>query len=180
MVPAAAAFRDTSRHQDGQEWVINLIEAIGKELPWGRNEEWNGLFEIGIGGTYKCTAGHLQQRRPEVLSMLSLGIVSMVTGQKLITTVEVLKNYFHQEEMEKHCDEEGCGAEHATVSSRITFHPQLLILQYKRFLGPGNKVEHPVQGFTDLNINGHMYGLVGLMVHQGKEMATGHYTSVTR
>ena len=112
--------------------------------------------------------------------MLSLGIVSMVTGQKLTTTVEALKNYFDQEELEKHCDEDGCGAVHATSSSCITFHPQLLILQYKRFLGPGNKVKHHVQGVTDLSINRIMYGLVGLMLHLGEEMATGHYMAVSR
>ena len=139
-VPAAGAFMDTSRHQDGQEWVNTLIEAIEKELPLGRKEEWKGLFEIGIGGTFECTAGHIHPKRPEVLNMLQLGIVSRVTGQQLITTVQALHNFFDEELLEKNCAEEGCGAVQATSSSYITFYPQLLILQYKRFLGPGNKV----------------------------------------
>lgn len=179
-VPAAAAFTDTNRHQDGQEWVLTLIEAIGKELPVGRNEEWMGLFEIGIDGTYECTAGHLQLRRPEVLSVLQLGIVSQVTGQPLITTVQALENFFHPELLEKHCTEEGCGAVEATSRTRISVHPQLLMLQYKRFLGPDNKDDHPLSGSTVLNINDIKYELVGLLLHLGKEMATGHYMAVTR
>jgi hypothetical protein len=100
MVPAAVAFQDTNRHQDGQEWVITLIEAIGKELPLGQKEEWQDLFEIGIGGTYECTAGHVYTKRPEVLSMLQLGIISLVTGQQLITTVQALHNFFNDELLE--------------------------------------------------------------------------------
>ena len=189
MVPAAVAFNDTSRQQDGQEWVMCLIEAIEKELPLGRKQEWMGLFEIGISGTYECTAGHLKVRMPEVLSMLQLGIISQVTGRPLITMVQAMENYFSEEVLEKNCAEEGCGAVQATSSNHITFHPQLLILHYKRFLGPGigpdadagpRKVKHPVSGLADLNMNGIKYGLVGLVVHLGEHMATGHYMAVTR
>ena len=180
MVPAAVAFEDTNRHQDGQEWVITLIEAIRMELPLGRMEEWNGLFEISIGGTYKCTAGHLQPKRTDVLSMLQLGIIGRVTGQPLISIIQVLENYFEEELLEKDCSAEGCEVVQAISSSRMTHHPKLLILQYKRFLGPGNKLKHPVSSTVNLNINGIQYKLVGLLLHLGEEDVTGHYASVTR
>ena len=180
MVPAAVAFQDTNRHQDGQEWVITLIEAIGKELPLGRKEEWGGFFEIGIGGTYRCTAGHIQPKMPAVRSALQLGIMDKMTGQPLLSMVQALKNYFTKELIEKNCAEEGCCAVQATSGSRITFHPKLLIIQYNRFLGPGNKIKHPVSGTINLKINGIQYELVGLLLHLGEEDSTGHYISVTR
>ena len=180
MVPAAVAFEDTNRHQDGQEWLITLIKVITMELPQGRVEEWKNLFEISIGGTYKCTAGHLQPKRPDVLSMLQLSIIGRVTGQPLTTIVQVLENYFGEELLEKNCSNEGCNAVQTTASSRITCYPKLLILQYKRFLGPGNKVKHPVSSTVNLNINNIHYKLVGLLLHMGEEDDTGHYVSVTR
>ena len=180
MVPAAIAFEDTNRHQDGQEWVITLIEAIGKELPLGRKEEWMGLFEIGIGGTYKCTAGHIQPKRPEVHSTLQLGIIGKTTGHPLLTMDQAVQDYFSKELLEKNCPEEGCDAVQATSSSHITFLPKLFILQYKRFLGPGYKIKHPLSSTVDYNIANIQYELVGLLVHLGEEDDTGHYVSVTR
>jgi uncharacterized UBP type Zn finger protein len=180
MVPAAIAFEDTNRHQDGQEWVITLIEAIGKELPLGRKEEWGGIFEIGIGGTFKCTAGHIQLKMPDVLSVLQLGIIGKATGHPILTMDQAVQHYFSEELMEKNCSEEGCNAVKATSSSHITFLPKLLILQYNRFRGPGYKIKHPVSGTINYNLNDIQYKLVGLLVHLGEEDDTGHYVSVTR
>jgi hypothetical protein len=39
MVQATVTFEDTNYQQNGQKWLITLIEAIGKELPLGRKEE---------------------------------------------------------------------------------------------------------------------------------------------
>jgi hypothetical protein len=133
-----------------------------------------------MGGAYECPAGHVQPKRPVVLPTLQLSIINQMTGQPFDTLEQVLKNYFNQELLAKTCTEEGCGEVQVTSSSWIAFHPQLFILQYKRFLGPGNKVKDPVHGTVTLDMNGNQYGLVGLLLHLEEEDATGHYMSVTR
>ena len=184
MHTASVGFQDTNRHQDGQEWVNNLIDAIGNELPMGQKEEWKALFDIGIGGAYKCTAGHLQLKMLENHSALKVGIIDKFTGEKLLTTEQVMKNEFKKEKMDKKCNIERCGEVKAISSSHITSHPKLLILQYKRYQystnGTITKVKHSVRGTINLNISGIQYELVGLMQHLGEDLETGHYISVTR
>jgi uncharacterized UBP type Zn finger protein len=183
LVPAADAFLDTNRQQDGQEWVIALIEAIEKELPVDQKKEWKSLFEIDIGGTYKCTANHLQPKMTQVFSMVQLAIINKLTSKELLTIEQALNNEFNMEKMDKNCNEKGCVAVKTTSSSRITSHPKLLIIHYKRYIWDGTKatkIKHSVSSNIILNIYGIHYELVGLMQHLGEDWETGHYISVTR
>jgi uncharacterized UBP type Zn finger protein len=184
MVPAAVAFKDTNRHQDGNEWVGALVEAIENELPLEQKEEWKALFNFGIGGSYKCTpAGHTQPKGQAVFSTLRLEILDEKTKQPLTTMDHALMSYFADEQIEKLCHEEGCDAIEAIQKNFITYEPSLLLIQYKRFSHLGTqltKLTHPVRGNTTIQLNKTRYELVGVLQHLGEEFATGHYTSVTR
>ena len=179
-MPAAHAFRDTERHQDGQEWVDLLIEAIGEELPPDQKEQLNGHFHLGIEELFKCPDGHLQPKRLAPIYTLQLPILDKETGQPLITLDEALASYFADESIEKTCNVNGCGAQKVIKESKISLHPNLLKIQYKRFHGTGNKIGHHVSANPVLKLDDSRYELVSLLEHRGEEFSQGHYTSITR
>ena len=47
-VPAVDDFKDESRHHDAQEWISNLMDAVGDTLPAALGEQWRQLYNIGV------------------------------------------------------------------------------------------------------------------------------------
>lgn len=177
---AARAFQDTERHHDGQEWVDLLIEAIGDDLAPEQKVKFDGHFHLGIEELFKCQADHLQPKRLAPLYTLQLAILDKETGQPLITLDEALASYFADECIEKICNTNGCSAQEVIKESKISLHPNLLKIQYKRFHRTGNKIGHHVSANPVLKLNDIQYELVSLLEHRGEEFSNGHYISITR
>ena len=59
--------------------------------------------------------------------------------------------------------------------------PEVLLIQYMRFVGgDGRKLIHDIQGGTSHMVNGVYYRLMGVLVHEGQSMQSGHYYTITR
>ena len=132
LVPAAAAFNNTQQQQDGTEWIITLIEAIGNELEGHLKAEWEDLFKVEVIEHYECTNNsHKENKQVPAATSLQLPIVHVETGEPLTSLKEILLSYFGQEQLDKRCF---CGATTCWKHLRLARHPTLLLLQYKRFV----------------------------------------------
>ena len=74
-----------------------------------------------------------------------------------------------------------CGDKKALKRTRITAMPKVLLIQLMRFNGAtGAKVDQPISGDFHVSVGGAEYELVGVLVHTGRSIESGHYYTVTR
>ena len=76
-VPAVKDFSNEARHHDAQEWVTNLMDAVGNLLPFELGQQWRQLYSISITADYVCDGPehHRVTKAPSVRSVLSVPVL---------------------------------------------------------------------------------------------------------
>ena len=76
-VPAVEGFSEEGLHHDAQEWVTNLMDAVGNLLPFELGQQWRQLYSIGITVDYVCDGPehHRVTKAPSMKSVLSVPVL---------------------------------------------------------------------------------------------------------
>ena len=89
-----------------------------------------------------------------------------------------LDKQFEEEVVERRCQK--CTSTRSIRREIITEYPEVLVLQYMRFNSGLYKIGHDIFSNNWLKLNNVMYQLIGIVVHIGEAMNSGHYYSITR
>lgn len=120
-VPAVVGFEDEARHHDAQEWVTNLMDAVGDLLPYQLGQQWRNLFNVGITVEYVCDGPehHRVIKDQSMKSVLSVPVMDD-DERPIYNIIAAIK-----EELRLQWVTRGCGddcnskmsAEHSTITS---------------------------------------------------------------
>ena len=176
MMPEAAKFRNGTQ-EDASEWIIILLQAIENVLErYGHNLSifFRSKFSLGLDVTYKC-----KDMDHENIGVYQEEMILQLTVVHSNTLPNIIEYYFKPELVEKRC--QNCSCKYATKYLHISKSPEVLIIQYLRFLQAGNmKNTNQINADIDLNFNGIQYKLTGILIHLGATMNSGHYICITR
>ena len=76
-MPAVEGFSDEARHHDAQEFVTNLMDAVGNLLPFELGQQWRQLYSIGITADYVCDGPehHRSMATRQMVGMLHVPVM---------------------------------------------------------------------------------------------------------
>ena len=157
----------TTAQQDANEFILKLIEIIGKELPEDKfNKVFNGRIKTIIKG---------QGKRVEKTE--KLGIMPLDLDKSIVKALQVLGS----EESISYTFEGDSDQKPATISKLIEELPQLFIVQLKRFSYDYDRQRRiKNRAKTDITetfkFMDKTYELSALVMHKGSA-ESGHYTS---
>ena len=129
-VPAVADFDDESRHHDAQEWVSNLMDAVGDCLPSELGEQWRKLYNIGVTAEYVCDGpGHHRAIKAEVKQSL-LSVPVLDEDRRPIENIDAaIAEELHLQWVPRRCSE--CDSQMSAEHSTITSCPEVSLPLYQ-------------------------------------------------
>ena len=129
-VPAVADFDDESRHHDAQEWVSNLMDAVGDCLPSELGEQWRKLYNIGVTAEYVCDGpGHHRAIKAEVKQSL-LSVPVLDNDRRPIENIDAaIAEELHLQWVPRRCSE--CDSQMSAEHSTITSCPEVSLPLYQ-------------------------------------------------
>ena len=129
-VPAVADFDDESRHHDAQEWVSNLMDAVGDCLPSELGEQWRKLYNIGVTAEYVCDGpGHHRAIKAEVKQSL-LSVPVLDDDRRPIENIDAaIAEVLHLQWVPRRCSE--CDSQMSAEHSTITSCPEVSLPLYQ-------------------------------------------------
>ena len=125
-VPAVEGFGDEDRHHDAQEWVSNLMDAVGDLLPYQLGQQWRNLFNVGITAEYTCD-GPEQHRIIKDQSMKSVLSVPVMDDDErpIYNIIAAIEEELRLQWVPRTCDDCKCNSEVSAEHSSITSCPEV-------------------------------------------------------
>ena len=127
-VPAVEGFSDEARHHDAQEWVTNLMDAVGNLLPLEQGQRWRQLYSIGITADYVCDGPdhHRVIKAPSMKGVLSVPV--MDADKRPIRNInDAIEEELSLQWIERRCDQDNCNSKWSAEHSTITLCPEVSI-----------------------------------------------------
>ena len=120
-VPAVVGFEDEARHHDAQEWVTNLMDAVGDLLPYQLGQQWRNLFNVGITVEYVCDGPehHRVIKDQSMKSVLSVPVMDD-DERPIYNIIAAIKEELRLQWVTRGCDDDcnsKMSAEHSTITS---------------------------------------------------------------
>ncbi|CAD8108441.1 unnamed protein product [Paramecium sonneborni] len=149
------------------------------------------LFHGQLNSFIKCPKCDKTSQHQDPFYDLSLPLVNKNFMQRKLTIQECLSNYFKEEMIEGGWTCSFCNQKFKSIKRRvkITFAPNILVLQLKRFQSfpQQKKIKEPVIADMELNIKNFCapeiietkYELQAMIVHSGT-IDQGHYVAVVK
>ena len=125
-VPAVEGFGEEARHHDAQEWVSNLMDAVGDLLPYQLGQQWRNLFNVGITAEYTCD-GPEQHRIIKDQSMKSVLSVPVMDDDErpIYNIIAAIEEELRLQWVPRKCDDCKCNSEVSAEHSSITSCPEV-------------------------------------------------------
>ena len=122
VLPRVRYFRATVQQQDGQEFIVALMEALKEVISDREMDQHEALLLVGTDKILECSAPqqHLSLKPQEVDEVLSLPVVHQDTGEPLVSVSSCLQQYLAREKVDRRCHVENCSSEEALQYSRIS------------------------------------------------------------
>ena len=119
-MPAVEGFSDEARHHDAQEFVTNLMDAVGNLLPFELAQQWRQLYSIGITADYVCDGPehHRVTKAPSMKSVLSVPVLD--ADKRPIGNInDAINQELSLQWVKRDCDHcnSKWSAEHSTITS---------------------------------------------------------------
>ena len=123
-VPAVEDFGDESRHHDAQEWISNLMDAVGDTLPAALGEQWRQLYNIGVTAEYVCDGPeHHRVIKAEVKQSL-LSVPVLDDDKRPIKNIEAaIAEELRLQWVPRRCSD--CNSQMSAEHSAITSCPEV-------------------------------------------------------
>ena len=119
-MPAVDGFKDGARHHDAQEWVTNLMDAVGDLLPYELGQQWRRLHNIGITADYVCDGPehHRDIKEQSMKTVLSIPVMDDYE-QPIYNIIDAIKEELSLQWVTRKCDNctSKTSAEHSTITS---------------------------------------------------------------
>ena len=119
-VPAVDGFSEEGLHHDAQEWVTNLMDAVGNLLPFQLGQQWRQLYSISITADYVCDGPehHRVTKAPSMRSVLSVPVLDD-DRRPLENINDAIKEELSLQWVPRRCERcnSQMSAEHSTITS---------------------------------------------------------------
>ncbi len=144
---------------------------------------WYNLFNFNYTITHEC-CNNSDHRSKDITSNIILRLpVRDDDGRAIPTLNHSVDQLFKKRIIHKNC--EVCGDNtRFKKEEQITGIPEVLVVQYMRFshyVGDGvHKIDDDIFSHSWLKLNNVMYELMGIVVHEGASINSGHYYSISR
>ena len=144
-VPAVEGFSEEGLHHDAQEWVTNLMDAVGNLLPFQLGQQWRQLYSISITADYVCDGPehHRVTKAPSTRSVLSVPVLDD-DRRPLENINDAIKEELSLQWVPRRCDH--CNSQMSAEHSTITGCPEVglsleFLLNPLSFTGPHDSLQ---------------------------------------
>ena len=143
-MPAVEGFKDGDRHHDAQEWVTNLMDAVGNLLPYQLGQQWRRLFNIGITVEHVCDGPEHHRDIKEQSMKTVLSVPVMDDYEQLIYNInDAIKEELSRQWVTRTCD--NCTSTTSAEYSTITSCPEVTVSEHLyialHYTGPDHSLQ---------------------------------------